>query len=364
MMNTDKTLILALALACAACPAVAADAPQAAAGTAPAATSAAAAPAEAAAADKPAAPKPKRKKPKAAKPAAAEAKASDAQPADAQPVDAPAAGPAPSEPEPAGAATAPPATAMPQAARVRVKDRASASAAVAAARAPEATPEASSAPAAPGAAATPSAGEPAGAPAAQAAPAAPPPVAVQEQPHEHADDHAHAKAQAAPEPAAPAEDIARAAECNPPFKSEIAALFDRWNASLRSGDPKKVVANYAPGSVLLPTVSDRARFTVAEKEEYFAHFLQRRPEGRIDDRVIDVDCNSATDSGLYTLRFGDGTQVKARYTFAYKRVDGEWLIASHHSSGMPQKAEPAAEPKPARAAAKPVEDTKNWVRFP
>jgi len=184
------------------------------------------------------------------------------------------------------------------------------------------------------------------------------------------DSHAtHADHHAAPEKASHA---ASAAEyCNPPLKSEVAALFDRWNASLRTGDPKKVAANYAPGSVLLPTVSNRARFTAAEKEDYFAHFLARRPEGTIDDRVIDVDCNSATDAGLYTFRFADGTAVKARYSFSYRKVGSQWLITSHHSSGMPEKAAVAAEhPVSGTAQAKPAErveqgsPAKGWVRYP
>jgi uncharacterized protein (TIGR02246 family) len=164
--------------------------------------------------------------------------------------------------------------------------------------------------------------------------------------------------------------------CNPPLKSEVAALFDRWNASLRTGDPKKVVANYAPYSVLLPTVSNRARFTAAEKEDYFKHFLERKPEGKIDDRAIEVDCNSATDSGLYTFRFVDGTSVRARYSFSYKRVGNDWLISSHHSSGMPeqppkvvvQAVEEKVVEKP--APKKAVERSENfqrpdgWVRFP
>jgi len=109
--------------------------------------------------------------------------------------------------------------------------------------------------------------------------------------------------------------------CNPPLKSEVAALFDRWNASLRTGDPKKVVANYAPYSVLLPT-------------------------------------------------------VRARYSFSYKRVGNDWLISSHHSSGMPeqppkvvvQAVEEKVVEKP--APKKVVERSENfqrpdgWVRFP
>lgn len=181
-------------------------------------------------------------------------------------------------------------------------------------------------------------------------------------PDTHADSHNTAAKSSAESPSD---------YCNPPLKSEVAALFDRWNASLRTGDPKKVAANYAPGSVLLPTVSNRARFTAAEKEDYFAHFLSRRPEGTIDDRVIDVDCNSATDAGLYTFRFSDGTTVKARYSFSYRKIGSQWLITSHHSSGMPEKTEVTAQ-QPANAASnhKPAErndqssPTKGWVRYP
>ena len=167
-----------------------------------------------------------------------------------------------------------------------------------------------------------------------------------------------------------------AEECDMPLKAEIAALFDRWNASLRTGDPRRVVANYAPNSILLPTVSNRARFTIAEKEDYFTHFLMKRPEGSIDDRLIEVDCNSATDSGLYTFRFGDGTKVKARYSFSYKKIGNDWLITSHHSSAMPEQvatgheaaASHASAPASKAQAAAPREDsgpsTKGWVRFP
>jgi hypothetical protein len=45
--------------------------------------------------------------------------------------------------------------------------------------------------------------------------------------------------------------------CHPIKEMKVAALFDRWNASLQTGDPKKVVTNYASKSVLLPTVSNK-----------------------------------------------------------------------------------------------------------
>ncbi|MBA4396731.1 MAG: DUF4440 domain-containing protein [Syntrophus sp. (in: bacteria)] len=126
--------------------------------------------------------------------------------------------------------------------------------------------------------------------------------------------------------------------CKTTTEKEITSLFDRWNQSLQTGDPRKVVANYAGKSVLLPTVSNKVRLTAAEKEDYFHHFLENRPVGKIDSRTIEINCNTAVDAGLYTFMFAKtGTQVKARYTFTYKWDGKQWLITSHHSSAMPEK---------------------------
>ena len=129
---------------------------------------------------------------------------------------------------------------------------------------------------------------------------------------------------------------ARSEVCHPTSEKEIAALFDRWNASLQTGDPNKVVANYAAKSILLPTVSNKPRLTPEEKKDYFEHFLERKPFGTIDSRTMEIDCNTAFDAGLYTFKFGDGSEVKARYTFTYKWDGKRWLITSHHSSAMPE----------------------------
>jgi uncharacterized protein (TIGR02246 family) len=131
---------------------------------------------------------------------------------------------------------------------------------------------------------------------------------------------------------------ARTEVCTPINEQEISALFDRWNRSLQSGDPNRVVANYAEGSVLLPTVSNQPRLTAAEKQDYFRYFLENKPAGRIDSSSIEFGCNMAVDTGLYTFTYGTtGAQVKARYTFTYKWDGKQWLITSHHSSAMPEK---------------------------
>ena len=55
-------------------------------------------------------------------------------------------------------------------------------------------------------------------------------------------------------------------------------------------------------------------------------------------RQIELGCNSAVDSGLYTFRFAKtGATVQARYTYTYRWDGTQWLITSHHSSAMPEK---------------------------
>lgn len=126
--------------------------------------------------------------------------------------------------------------------------------------------------------------------------------------------------------------------CQATDEAQVAALFERWNDDLATGDPKKVVENYAESSLLLPTLSNRPRRTPEEKQDYFVHFLEKKPSGAVDERMIQIDCTTAVDAGIYTFSFADGSEVKARYTFTYKwdpQAD-QWLISSHHSSAMPE----------------------------
>ncbi|MDO4796270.1 MAG: SgcJ/EcaC family oxidoreductase [Brachymonas sp.] len=133
------------------------------------------------------------------------------------------------------------------------------------------------------------------------------------------------------------------AACKKATEAEIASLFDRWNGALQTGNPKNVVALYDKGSILLPTVSNKPRRNPAEIEDYFVHFMAKKPAGKIDLRHIQIGCNEAIDSGLYTFAYGKtGEKVSARYTFTYRWNGSEWKISSHHSSGMPEKPGAAA----------------------
>ncbi len=125
-------------------------------------------------------------------------------------------------------------------------------------------------------------------------------------------------------------------------EAEIAALFDRWNATLATGDAAKVASLYARDGVLEPTVSNEVRTTPAAIEDYFVKFLKMKPVGTINMRQIRMlGSDSALDTGVYTFRLtvdGKPRDVQARYTYVYKKVGGDWKILNHHSSAMPEVA--------------------------
>jgi uncharacterized protein (TIGR02246 family) len=124
-------------------------------------------------------------------------------------------------------------------------------------------------------------------------------------------------------------------------KSEIAALFDGWNAALQTGDAEKVAARYAPDAVLLPTASPKIRTNHDEIVDYFEHFQQKKPVGEKIQSVINIlDGDSAIDAGLYEFHITDPktgakSTVEARYTYEYEKRGGKWLIVNHHSSVLP-----------------------------
>lgn len=125
----------------------------------------------------------------------------------------------------------------------------------------------------------------------------------------------------------------------PISKEEVRSLFGKWNDALATGDPKKVAARYTRDAVLLPTVSDTPRNSASTIEAYFVDFLKKEPQGVITEGEIKIGTNWAQDAGIYEFTMGaDGSKVRARYSYVYAVEDGEWKIAHHHSSIMPEGA--------------------------
>lgn len=117
---------------------------------------------------------------------------------------------------------------------------------------------------------------------------------------------------------------------------DITSLFDEWNSTLQTGDPKAVAALYESNGILLPTVSNKVRHNHNEIEDYFIQFLAKGPKGRIDEANVRTFGDIAINSGVYTFSFKDSSTVQARFTFVYRWNGTRWMIVEHHSSQMPE----------------------------
>ena len=120
-------------------------------------------------------------------------------------------------------------------------------------------------------------------------------------------------------------------------KDNVIALFEEWNGALATLDPDTVTAMYAADAVLLPTVSNQVRHNHGEIRDYFVNFLQKAPQGFINESNVHILSDShATNSGVYTFTFGDGSAVTARFSYLYVATEAGWKILQHHSSAMPE----------------------------
>jgi len=129
----------------------------------------------------------------------------------------------------------------------------------------------------------------------------------------------------------------------PITEKETRELFQTWNKALATLDPDQVASCYSKKTApcLLPTVSDVPRTDYDSIKAYFVDFCKKEPQGKILESFVTTGHNWAMDDGIYEFTLGaTGDKVKARYSFVYTLEDGEWKIAHHHSSQMPEEIVP------------------------
>jgi len=134
----------------------------------------------------------------------------------------------------------------------------------------------------------------------------------------------------------------KSVKCTTVTQTQVDSLFTEFNNAWATKDPAKVTSLFTRDAVLLATVSNKPRTTPAEINDYFVKFLKGSPVGTIDSSTYKMSCNSVARLGTWTVTLTDATigsktDVKARYTFIYRLVDGQWKIDHLHSSMMPEK---------------------------
>lgn len=127
------------------------------------------------------------------------------------------------------------------------------------------------------------------------------------------------------------------------------ANFKRWNDALQTKDAEIVAGMYAPSELsFLPTVSPKHIKGYDNTKDYFESFVQKNPFGTITDDSVQVYGSDAyLHSGMYTFELGEHgarTPVQARFSYVWRKINGDWKIAHHHSSVVPAEPAPANEP--------------------
>ena len=122
-------------------------------------------------------------------------------------------------------------------------------------------------------------------------------------------------------------------------RTEVAQATAAWVAAYNSRDPARIAALYDPEAVLWGTAASGIRADPAGIAEYFKD-ARKRPDARVSivqqhDRVYG---EVGLSSGTYTftdVRDGKNVTNAARFSFAFRKRDGRWLIVDHHSSRLP-----------------------------
>lgn len=121
---------------------------------------------------------------------------------------------------------------------------------------------------------------------------------------------------------------------------DVEAGIQAWADAYNSHDPDRVVARYHADAVFWGTVSPTLRDTRAEIRDYFSG-LSDRPAARVEigEHRVQLFDGVALAAGFYTFTDvvnGEAVTRPARFSFALRLTDGEWLLTQHHSSRIPE----------------------------
>ena len=128
---------------------------------------------------------------------------------------------------------------------------------------------------------------------------------------------------------------------------QVRAAVQAWAAAFNECSAEKAASLYAPEAVLWGTVSQELISTPEGIRQYFARACASAtpPQVALGEQVVRTQGDGAVSSGTYTFALsvqGQSRSVPARFSFAYRKAGGTWLIVSHHSSPMPPPTQPAA----------------------
>lgn len=124
------------------------------------------------------------------------------------------------------------------------------------------------------------------------------------------------------------------------MQEQIHEIARKWAQAIESRLPENVLKLYHPDGSLWGTLSPVLRQGHQAILEYFVKFLQWEDlKCEFKDGTIRIRDDYAFFSGSYVFTWrarGNNVEVPARFSFIYKKENGNWLIMEHHSSLFPE----------------------------
>ena len=123
-------------------------------------------------------------------------------------------------------------------------------------------------------------------------------------------------------------------------KEDVAAATAKWGETLGQQNPDTITALYAKDGVLWGTLSPTVRSGPEAIRAYFVAAYAALPQVKVTfgDQLVRVYGNTAVNTGYYTFAYvkdGETKTLPARYSFTFVKDGDSWMIADHHSSGVP-----------------------------
>ena len=121
--------------------------------------------------------------------------------------------------------------------------------------------------------------------------------------------------------------------------NDLMQALEDWKEAYNSRDPRRLQQLYAPGALITDDEYAAVPLSGAALPVFFDQMAQR-PTARMRWMIGNLKLfgETAVRSGEYEFTEQVGGQAKtrpARYSFAYQRIDGRWLIVLQHSTLTP-----------------------------
>jgi hypothetical protein len=122
------------------------------------------------------------------------------------------------------------------------------------------------------------------------------------------------------------------------------SIYNKWVDAMicPKNDVQKVLELYHEHAILLPTFSPAICTNHNQLHSYFKNLISLPTLTITTEEFLAIESEAAlVASGLYTFQYTSGEKlvtIPARFTFVYKKFNGEWLIVNHHSSVLPVQA--------------------------